>query len=66
MSNLLTLLPTRDAAPMAGVAPKTLENWRSDGKGPKFIRAGRKVLYDPNDITAWKDANRHSSTSEAA
>ena len=60
------LLPTQQAAPVAGVAAKTLENWRSAGTGPKFIKAGRKVLYDPDDIEAWKDANRYSSTSEAA
>lgn len=66
MGVLHALLTTSDAAPVAGVAAKTLENWRSDGKGPRFIKAGRKVLYDPADIAVWKDANRYSSTSEAA
>lgn len=66
MTDLHKLLTTLDAAPVAGVAVKTLENWRSVGIGPKFIRAGRKVLYDPVDIAAWKDANRYSSTSQVA
>lgn len=66
MGILHELLTTSDAAPVAGVAAKTLENWRSDGKGPLFIKAGRKVLYDPADIAAWKAANRHSSTSAVA
>ena len=65
-----TLLNTAQAAPLIGVAPGTLENWRTQGVGPKFIKttAGRrgKVLYDPVDIEAWKDANRYASTSEAA
>ena len=64
------LLDTKEAAPFIGVTPGTLENWRVQGIGPKFIKttSGRrgKVLYDPADIEAWKEANRFQSTSEAA
>lgn len=70
MGNDMHLLDTKSAAPCIGVAPGTLENWRSQGIGPKFIKTsvGRrgKVLYDPADIEAWKNANRFSSTSEVA
>jgi DNA-binding transcriptional MerR regulator len=62
--SLSPLLPTADAAPLAGVAPKTLENWRTIGVGPRFIKAGRKVLYDPADLLAWRDQHRFGSTSE--
>jgi DNA-binding transcriptional MerR regulator len=64
MSTLSPLLATADAAPLAGVAPKTLENWRTLGLGPRFIKAGRRVLYDPADLLAWRDQNRFRSTSE--
>ena len=60
------LLDTKAAAPRAGVSPGTLENWRVQGTGPKFIKAGKRVMYDPADIEAWKQANRFQSTSEAA
>ena len=63
------LLDTIAAAPCMGLAPGTLENWRVRGIGPKFIKTpGRrgKVLYDPEDIEAWKAANRFQSTSEAS
>lgn len=60
------LLDTRATAPLVGVSDGTLENWRTAGIGPKFIKAGRRVLYDPADIEAWKEANRFQSTSEAA
>lgn len=63
------LLDTKSAAPRIGVATGTLENWRCQGTGPKFIKTpGRtgKVLYDPADIEAWKQANRYGSTSEVA
>ena len=61
------LLDTKQAAPFAGHAEGTLENWRTRGIGPKFIKMpGRrgKVLYDPDDIEAWREANRFQSTSE--
>jgi len=28
----------------------TLRNWRSQCKGPRFFRVGRKVIYRPQDI----------------
>ena len=66
------LLDTKSAAPRIGVSQGTLENWRVQGKGPRFIKTTSgpgsrgKVLYDPADIEAWKEANRFQSTSEAA
>lgn len=58
------LLNTTEAAPLVGVSPKTLMNWRVLGMGPKHIRAGRKVAYDVNDIEAWKNVRRVASTSQ--
>jgi len=62
------LLDTKSAAPRVGVSAGTLENWRTKGIGPKFIKTanGRsgKVLYDPADIEDWKSANRFQSTSQ--
>jgi DNA-binding transcriptional MerR regulator len=66
---MLDLLDTRQAAPRIGVTAGTLENWRTRGVGPRFIKTqgkGGKVLYDPADIEVWKEANRFQSTSEAA
>ena len=60
------LLTTAEAAPLIGVKPKTAENWRSLGYGPKFIRAGGKIAYDPADIENWKADRRVSSTSQRA
>jgi predicted DNA-binding transcriptional regulator AlpA len=48
---------TRDqVAKRLGLAPKTLANWASEGKGPKFIRFGRKrgrVRYPAEEFEAW-------------
>ena len=64
MIQLSPLLRTDEAAPLAGVATKTLENWRTLGLGPKFIKAGRRVFYDPADLQLWREQNRVGSTSE--
>jgi predicted DNA-binding transcriptional regulator AlpA len=58
------LLSTEEAAPLIGVRPKTLSNWRVLGRGPSHIRAGSKVAYDVSDIEAWKTARRVTSTSQ--
>ena len=44
---------------------KTLQAWRCRGGGPPFIRVGRLVRYRPEDVEAWIESRRVSSTSEA-
>ncbi len=58
------LLSTEEAAPLIGVRPKTLCNWRVAGIGPQHIRAGRHIGYDVADIEAWKAGRRVRSTSQ--
>lgn len=63
------LIDTKAAAPLIGVTPATLENWRVRGEGPPFHKTpGRtgKVLYDPADIAIWREQRRFASTAEAA
>ena len=37
---------------------KTLENWRGAGKGPKYEKIGRAILYSLPDIEAYERENR--------
>ena len=46
------------------VSERTLERWRVEGSGPVFCRAGRKVLYQLEDVEIWLAASRRRSTSE--
>ena len=40
---------------------KTLANYRSSGKGPKFLKLeGGRIRYDPADIRAWLDEQRRA------
>lgn len=58
-------LTQAEAAELLRVSPRTLERHRVAGTGPKFVKAGRRVLYRQSDLQAWAAANTFSSTAEA-
>jgi predicted site-specific integrase-resolvase len=37
-----------------GINPKTLQNWRSQGRGPAFLKVGGHVLYRMKDIERYE------------
>ena len=55
---------TCDAAEVLGLAPGTLANWRYFGRGPKYVKLGRKrssrVLYDLRDLFEYLDSKKVS------
>jgi len=56
--------PTKGAAAYLGRSPSNLEKLRVFGGGPKFIKAGRLVLYRQEDLDAWLNDRVYTSTSE--
>ncbi len=36
------------------ISPRTLEQWRWPGKGPRFLKIGARVLYDESEIEAYE------------
>ena len=36
------------------ISPRTLEQWRWLGKGPKFLKIGARVLYDVTEVEAYE------------
>ncbi len=38
------------------VPDKTLAQWASQGKGPKYARFGRHCRYRISDVIAWENA----------
>ena len=45
----------RDAARLLGVSTRTLFNWRVDGRGPRFVRIGARILYGTDELRRWLD-----------
>lgn len=57
LSNPDALLTEREAAVVLGVKPKTLANWRGQGKGPAYVKLGRPVRYRAGTLTEWLQAH---------
>lgn len=58
-------LNNREAAAYLGLSPGTLEVWRSLGKGPRFRKHGRRVLYEIKDLDDYS-ASRIVETRDTA
>jgi len=56
MNRPLQLLPAELAARWH-ITVGTLANWRSSGKGPRFIKFGRRVLYPLDSVEAYEKAH---------
>lgn len=57
------MLRTDDTARIIGLSPSTLAKLRLTGGGPRYIKLGRTVVYDPADVEAWLSTHRRLSTS---
>ena len=58
------LVNEHEAAARLGIKVSTLRRWRWAGQGICFIKIGTSVRYDPQDIRAFIEAGRRSSTSD--
>ncbi|KAA0591980.1 hypothetical protein J2848_003831 [Azospirillum lipoferum] len=53
-----------EAAEQLRLSAWTLRQWRCKGRGPKFMKIGRRVLYRKKDILSFVTSNTYSSTSQ--
>lgn len=58
------LINEGEAARRLGLSVKTLRRWRWAGKGPRFLKIGAAVRYDPADLQGFIEAGRRTSTSD--
>ncbi len=53
----IRVLRTKAAAEHVGLAASTLERYRQEGIGPRFVRIGKRAVgYRVTDLEAWLDA----------
>ena len=50
-------LKTPEAAAYLGLSPRSLEYWRFKGKGPRYSRLGRAVVYAVADLDEFAREN---------
>jgi predicted DNA-binding transcriptional regulator AlpA len=58
------LLTEQDASERLGLSVRTLQKWRLQGSGPRFIKLGAAVRYDPTDLDEYIERGRRRSTSD--
>ena len=46
------------------MSPKTLQRWRTEGRGPKYLKLSKRVTYPLEAITEYERCALHISTSE--
>jgi hypothetical protein len=44
------------------VSPRTLEQWRWRGQGPRFLKIGGRVIYRLSDVEAFEVSSLHANT----
>ena len=64
MGSAMTFYSTRHVADWLGISPRTLEGYRTTGKGPMFHRFGCRVRYLGADLDIWVAAQRRISTTD--
>jgi len=57
-------LRTENAAYYCGLSKSTLDKYRLTGEGPIFLKIGRSIAYDTQDLDTWLKSKRRTSTSD--
>jgi len=50
---LAELLTERDVARVTGMSLASIRRWRLLKQGPKYLKIGSAVRYNPDDLSAW-------------
>lgn len=58
------VLNENELAQRWGLSPKTLQRWRSEGTGPRYLKLSRRVSYPIETILEFEHRILHRSTSE--
>ena len=58
------LLREAEVARRLSIKVATLRRWRWAGRGPRFVKLGAAVRYEPADIDAFVRVGRRRSTSD--
>lgn len=58
------LYTTAEAATFLRTTTRVLNRWRGGGKGPRYVKAGKRVTYRREDLDAWILSQVRSHTRE--
>jgi len=60
------VLNENELAQRWGLSPKTLQRWRSEGRGPRYLKLSKRVGYPVDAVIEFERGALHDSTSERA
>ena len=49
------VLNENELAQRWGISPKTLQRWRSEGRGPKYLKLSKRVTYPLDAILVFEE-----------
>lgn len=58
------LMTQPETAEYLRVAEHTLENWRYRRIGPRFMKAGGRVVYRRCEVDAWLESRAHGGEAQ--
>lgn len=58
-------LTTDEVAKRYQTHPVTIKKWRIEGRGPRFIKIGRRVLYPIQELMKWESEHLLKNTAQA-
>ena len=58
------VLNENELAQRWGLSPKTLQRWRSEGRGPRYLKLSKRVSYPLEAVIDFEYSALHDSTSE--
>jgi hypothetical protein len=61
---LPAFLTETQVAERLAISPRTLQQWRFVGRGPKFVKVGAAVRYSPEAVADWLERNTRDHTSD--
>ena len=61
VTTFIRLLTPKEAAEFLSVGEKTLAKWRSERRGPSFVKQGRIVRYRISDLDEWICTHIHEA-----
>lgn len=59
-------MTTPEVADIFRTSPETVRYWRHIGYGPASFKVGRRVLYDADDVEAFREEQRRRASGGTA
>lgn len=64
LANRSLVMTEESAADALCLSARTLQRWRVEGRGPAFVKLGKRVGYTPDSLRRYIEQSERTSTSQ--